>query len=741
MKQTTDLPLGQSAQASHAAHASKNRALLERFHQIRAYTQRIAEPLDEEDQVVQSMPDASPTKWHLAHTSWFWETVVLQPHLPGYALFDAGFAYLFNSYYVSLGPRHPRPQRGLLSRPSLSRVLAYRRHIDSHLELLLRTASAQQLREIAHLIELGLAHEQQHQELILMDILHLFAQSPLLPAYRTDWPLPGTGRTGTFQRHEGGLVLIGNAGAVFAFDNERPRHRTWVDAFEISDRLVTNRQWLRFMADGGYSTARYWLSDGWDHARTQGWEAPLYWRPSPDEDDRWSEMTLGGLQPLALDAPVGHISYYEASAYAAWAGARLPFEAEWEIAAEAGLLEQADDAAWQWTQSPYVAYPGFKTADDATGEYNGKFMSGQMVLRGGAFATPAGHARPSYRNFFRPEQRWMFSGVRLARDIAAHAGAETDREPSGAGEFERDVIQGLSKPQKSLNPKYFYDAQGSALFEQICLTPEYYPTRAETVLLKNIADELAAQLPENATLVEFGSGASEKTRIILDAARQVRTYVPIDISKTALAQARQRIEQAYPTLAVCPIEADFTRELVLPDIPKDGTAVGFFPGSTIGNFEPAEAIGFLRCARGLLGDDAKMIVGVDMIKDPSTLIDAYNDDDGATARFNLNLLERINRELGGNFNPAAFAHTATWNERLSRIEMHLVSLARQIVLVADRLFNFAPGESIHTENSHKYSIASFGALAAAAGWAVSRSWIGDTPEFGVFMLANAVGDR
>lgn len=719
--------------ASPSARAVPGTAVLEHYRLVRAHTEALAAPLSDEDQAIQSMPDASPTKWHLAHTTWFWETFVLEQHLPGYTRFDPDFPFLFNSYYESLGPRHPRPQRGLLSRPGSSRIVDYRHYVDRHIEELLGTLPAATLNPIKPLIRLGLAHEQQHQELLLMDILHLFSQSPLYPAYRPDGPRPDAGRPGEFRRHDGGLVSIGDADAPFAFDNEGPRHRTWIEPFEISDRLVTNRDWLRFMIGGGYTTARHWLSDGWDQVRAEGWDAPLYWRRSSTEQG-WTEITLRGLEPLDLDAPVMHISYYEAAAFAAWADARLPTESEWEIAARAGLLEQADDVAWQWTCSAYMPYPGFKPTADAAGEYNGKFMSGQMVLRGGAFATPAGHTRESYRNFFRPEQRWMFSGVRIARDIADGNG-ESHRAPSSAtNAFARDVLEGLSRPAKSLPPKYFYDAQGSALFEAICATPEYYPTRTETALLTEIAAELASEIPDNATLVEFGSGASTKTRVILDAARQIRTYIPIDISPAALEQARQRIADAYPALDVRPVAGDFTRDMVVPGMHANDSSIGFFPGSTIGNFEPSEAIAFLRTANKLLGSRAKLIVGVDMVKDAPTLLSAYNDAEGVTARFNLNLLTRINRELGGNFDLDAFAHSAIWNDHLNRIEMHLVSRAEQTIRVWNHEIEFRAGERMHTESSHKYTSDSFELLARSAGWEVMRSWVSAAPRFGIFLL-------
>lgn len=693
---------------------------LQRYRQVRRHSERLASPLSPEDMVVQSMPDASPTKWHLAHITWFFETFLLVPNLADYRPFDPSFTYLFNSYYEAVGPRQPRPQRGLMTRPALEQVMAYRQYVDLHMgSLLAQDLDAATLA----LIELGLAHEQQHQELLLMDILHLFSLSALKPAYDTAWPADAPGREGRFKALNGGLVDVGHDGDGFAFDNEGPRHKVYLAPFEISDRLVTNGQWLQFMAAGGYATAGLWLSDGWAMVREQGWQAPLYWQ---QDGEQWQVMTLAGLVPVEADAPVTHVSYYEACAFAVWAQARLPTEAEWELAAVSGLLEQVDDVAWQWTQSAYSPYPGFHPAPSAVGEYNGKFMVNQMVLRGGASISSPDHCRPSYRNFFTPGLRWMFSGVRLARDICQHG--------AYSSEFARDVVAGLSAPHKSLSPKYFYDGAGSQLFEAICTTPEYYPTRAETRLLTNVAAEIGAVIPDGAVLVEFGSGASDKTRLVLDAAPQVGVYVPIDICQDALDSASSRLHAHYPNLEIAPQVDDFTRALRLPEAARGKPRVGFFPGSTIGNFTRPQAVQFLRSAHTLLGRNAYFIVGVDMVKEAALLEAAYDDAGGVTAAFNLNLLKRMNRELDGDFDLDGFRHLAQWNAELQRMEMHLVSQREQVVQVAGQAFHFAEGERLHTENSHKFTVESFTEMAALGGWRICHQWISDAPQVALFCL-------
>ena len=386
---------------------------------VRAHSLALAAPLSPEDMGLQSMPEASPAKWHLAHTTWFFETVVLLPYAPGHQPVDARWARLFNSYYEALGPRHPRPQRGLLSRPALGEVLAYRAAIDTALLRFIAEADDDSLMAAAPLIELGLHHEQQHQELLLTDLLHAFSLNPLLPAVCTG-PAPHcvvAGEAGWLQ-HPGGEVRIGHAdGTGFAFDNETPRHAVLLQAHALARRLVTNDEMRDFIVDGGYRRPSLWLSEGWAAVQALGWQAPLYWQLDA-AGQPLAEFGLHGLQPWQPDAPACHLSFFEAAAYAEWAGARLPTEFEWEVAASAAQPPpDIYGAVWQWTRSSYDPYPRFRPHAGAVAEYNGKFMVGQVVLRGSSSATPPGHARATYRNFFPPVARWQFSGLRLARDL------------------------------------------------------------------------------------------------------------------------------------------------------------------------------------------------------------------------------------------------------------------------------------------------------------------------------------
>ncbi len=404
----------------------------------RALSVELCQGLEPEDLVAQSMPDASPLKWHLAHTTWFFETFLLRAHLRDYPVFHPGFAELFNSYYVGAGPRYLRAARGLLTRPALGEVLAYRAHVDAQMRRLLDDAGAHGDDAGAHgarlrgIVELGIQHEQQHQELMLTDLLHLFSHNPLQPAWRRlpELPRRGVRPLGWIERGAGPDTL-GHHGDGFHFDHEAPRHTVWLPAHAIADRPVCNAEFAEFVRDGGYRNPLLWLSDGWAAAQREQWRAPLYW-----SEDMQSQFTLGGEQPIDAAAPVCHISYYEADAFARWAGCRLPTEAEWEAAAReqpldgnllsSGLLRPAAAGegaqwygdVWEWSGSAFLAYPGYRPLADTLGEYNGKFMSGQMVLRGGSCATPQGHLRPTYRNFFYPHQRWQFMGMRLARDIA-----------------------------------------------------------------------------------------------------------------------------------------------------------------------------------------------------------------------------------------------------------------------------------------------------------------------------------
>lgn len=400
--------------------------LVSRFSAVRSHTAALAAPLSAEDCGAQSMPDASPVKWHLAHTTWFFETFVLEPNEPGFEPFHPAFRVLFNSYYNGVGARHPRPQRGLLTRPALSDVLAYRANVEQRMQAVLaRQADNATLQS---LVELGLQHEQQHQELLLTDVLHLLSCNPLAPAYRDALPpVAAPAQAPDWLEFSGGLCEIGHGGPGFAFDNELPRHTTYLAPYALCSRLVSQAGFAAFVADGGYRRPELWLAEGWDWRVAQQIEHPLYWRHAPGGG--WKVFGLyGGEQPLDPQAPVAQLSYFEAEACARWAGARLPTEAEWEAAAASCGGTEAQTAAgtglrdlfgsvWQWTQSSYAPYPGFRAAVGAVGEYNGKFMVNQYVLRGSSCATPPGHARLSYRNFFPATARWQFSGLRLARDL------------------------------------------------------------------------------------------------------------------------------------------------------------------------------------------------------------------------------------------------------------------------------------------------------------------------------------
>jgi ergothioneine biosynthesis protein EgtB len=423
-------------EATHARYQNAV-ALADRLRATRRLTLELADPLSAEDMAVQAMEDASPTKWHLAHVTWFFETFVLNEHLPGYRIFDEEFSYCFNSYYEAVGPRHPRPSRGLLTRPSLERVIAYRRHVDEALDALLARVSTP-AEELAALLEIGINHEQQHQELLLTDILALFAANPLCPAYRAPRPRTVTAAPASagWIDYGGGIHRVGHAGNEFAWDNEAPRHDVLIHPFRLADRLVTNAEWLEFIADGGYTTPSLWLADGWTTVQREQWRCPRYWE---ERDGTWLEMSLEGLGYPVAAAPVSQISYYEADAFARWAGKRLPTEFEWEVAAanvpvagntlatrslrpmpaedrRDGRARQMFGDVWEWTQSAYQPYPGYRPPKGAIGEYNGKFMVSQQVLRGASCVTPDGHSRATYRNFFYPNQRWQFAGVRLASE-------------------------------------------------------------------------------------------------------------------------------------------------------------------------------------------------------------------------------------------------------------------------------------------------------------------------------------
>ena len=409
--------------SSFASHS----ALLARFQTVRAWSETLVSPLQTEDFVAQPMADASPAKWHLAHVTWFWETFLLKPHLPNYQALFPEYEILFNSYYNAVGPQFPRARRGTITRPTVSQTFDYRRHVDAAMEELLTTNDD----DLTALVELGLNHEQQHQELIVTDLKFLLSCNPLTPIYQAQSRAQTVPADAQWIGHEGGLVEIGYGGKGFSFDNEGPLHRVWLEPFELSSQLVNCGQWLEFINDGGYERSEFWLSAGWNTVQLESWTAPLYWQKSADG---WQQFTLSGLRAVDANEPIAHLSYFEADAFARWKGARLPTEFEWEALcggepiegnfAESRLLHPSAATKfepfgnlWQWTRSQYCPYPGYRADEGALGEYNGKFMCNQFVLRGGSCATPQSHIRASYRNFFPPDARWQFAGLRLARDV------------------------------------------------------------------------------------------------------------------------------------------------------------------------------------------------------------------------------------------------------------------------------------------------------------------------------------
>jgi dimethylhistidine N-methyltransferase len=723
------------------------------YRAVRQSSQALIAPLSDADATVQSMPDASPAKWHLAHATWFFERMVLVPHLPGYRIFDGHFNFLFNSYYETIGARHPRSSRGLLTRPTLESVVSYCQHVDAGIEKLLQEKSSA---AVAQLIELGCNHEQQHQELLLTDILHLFAQNPLKPAYKLPEPYlvePQLSGAAVYLPFDGGLVEIGHEGEGFAFDCEGPRHSVFIEPYRLANRPVTNREWIEFIADGGYRNPLLWLSEGWAVLRDQRWTMPLYWE---QRDNTYWAMTLRGAQPLELDAPVSHLSYFEADAYATWSQRRLPTEMEWENAARAvplagnfadcgglrprpangsagGALQMFGDV-WEWTRSAFLPYPRFRPTPGAVGEYNGKFMSGQFVLRGGSCVTPPGHIRASYRNFFAPTARWQFAGLRLADDGESRQGSGTRTVPC-ADAFRRDVLSGLAQEQKRLPSRWLYDEQGSELFEEITRLAEYYPTRTETGILRAFAGEIAAFCGEDLTVLEYGAGAAVKTELLVEALHRPRFYVPIDIADDFLQHTVARFRRRFPSLTTIPITSDFTSNFAVPEWIPATRRLAFFLGSTIGNLDADEVATFLCRIRSHVGLGGCALIGVDLCKELPVLIPAYDDAAGVTARFNLNMLTRINRELSGNFVLEGFRHEARWNDAEAAIEMHLLSLLKQTVTVSGHTFELSTGESIHTESSRKFAVADFTQLVERHGWRVDRVWKDDAQRFGIFGMS------
>tara|TARA_R110000782_G_scaffold12913_5_gene38264 strand:- start:7279 stop:9654 length:2376 start_codon:yes stop_codon:yes gene_type:complete len=766
--------------------------LAERYTRIRNTTNRLCEPLSAEDMVVQAVEETSPAKWHLAHTTWFFETFVLEAFEPGFRAFNPAFRVLFNSYYQQVGERHPRPRRGVLTRPGLGEVMAYRDTVDDRVRSLLRSAPARDRASFAPLIELGLQHEQQHQELLLMDVKRLLHMNPTGPAYAIggEPPAPGVPAVpgdDAWIACDGGLVEIGHPGGGFAYDNEGPRHRRWVEPFEIAARPVTNAAFAAFIADGGYERPELWLDEGWSAVLAEGWACPLYWRRHAGA---WTEFTHAGIRPLDPHATACHLSFFEAEAFARWAGARLPTEAEWEAAAtpvwersvrDGMFLDRPEPAGhpagdahldayvpgprgmaggvWEWTRSAHEPYPGYRTPSGAIGEYNGKFMCGSFVLRGGSCVTPSDHIRLTYRNFFRPGARWAFAGVRLARDAApagrprlperTASGTQDDgtrsgvlptiRGPQTTHDFAKDAAAGLARTDapRHVPPKYLYDARGSRLFDAICETEEYYVPDAEREILATSGVEIAAAIGPGAVVIEPGAGDGSKAAMLLGALERPRMYVPVEISSEALRAGAERVARACPGLAVQPVCAGFRAGLdALRGVPGVPRTV-YFAGSTIGNMERPEREELLGCFARAAGVTGRLLVGFDLRKDAGVLGRAYDDAGGVSARFALNLIERLNRELGAGLDQDAFRYEAVWDAAESRIEMALVCERDQTARVAGTEIPLPAGDRIVTERSYKFTPEMIREEAAAAGLIPTRVWTDAREWFSLVLLEPA----
>ncbi len=765
--------------------------LKEQFSETRKLTEELLAPLEVEDQVVQTIEDVSPPKWHAGHTTWFFERLILQEMMEGYRPIDERFYFVFNSYYESLGERVERNLRGTLSRPTVREVMDYRNRVTDLMEGFIENCPENIWPRVEQLTLLGINHEQQHQELFLTDIKHIFASNPLKPAYSESVAessaSQGIGMSGgnggaKFLQVEGGLHEIGAKPQPFAYDNEFPRHKVYLEDFAIRSHLVTCGEFLEFIEDGGYRDHNLWLSDAWALLDQSGWEAPLYWR---NADGVWRIMTLQGERDLDKDEPVCHVSFYEAAAFARWKGKRLPTEAEWEVAEEklgnsgkrGALLEdrvfhprveQRDGNSpqslignvWEWTQSGYLPYPGYTQSRDALGEYNGKFMNNQYVLRGGSCATPMSHIRPTYRNFFQAEKRWQFTGIRLAENLwgqnladrgeTAIAGGAPAKESSEMmemtivqeiknvdaghfsethadhGTFALDVLTGLSETRKSIPSRYMYDDEGSRLFARIMELEEYYPTKCEAdALARNCARiaDYAGSEPFN--LVEFGSGNGVKTKILLDhfLERELDfTYVPIDISQAAMEELAGDLKATYPELNFTGLVTDYFTGVRWLNQQEEKKNFVLFLGSNIGNFPHPKARFFLRNLWNCLQPGDQALIGFDLKKDIELLLSAYNDSEGVTAAFNLNVLKRINRELGAEFDLSKFRHFGSYDVFSGAMESYLVSLEQQEVFIEalGRSFTLRAWEPIHIEYSYKYLESDIDRIALETGFFVKE---------------------